>query len=80
MRAGNLEKQCEQEISKSNRTMDGFFAFHYQTAAIINQLTAQRAQVVPRLRWNKLEEAFTSEFQDKSTRVMSLIDYTVKVS
>lgn len=60
--------------------MDDFFTLHYKTGAIINQLTAERAQVVPALRWNKFEEALTGEFQEKSTRVMSLIGSTVKVS
>jgi hypothetical protein len=76
MRAGSLEKQGEQGISKSNRLMNDF-TLHYKTGAIINQLTAERDQVVPALRWNKLEEALTSEFQEKSTRIMSLIGSTV---
>ncbi len=57
--------------------MDDFFTLQYRTGTIFNQLTEQRAQVVPVLQWKKLKANLTRQFGHKASLIMSLIGYTL---
>ena len=53
--------------------MDDFFTLNFRTGAVHNQLTDERVQIVPALRWKRLREKLAREFGGQAPLIMSYI-------
>jgi predicted hydrocarbon binding protein len=57
--------------------IDDFFTLDLRTGAIFNQLTEQRVQVIPVLRWAKLKEELYRQFSEKAQLIISIIGFNL---
>ena len=49
----------------------------FRTGSIINRLTGERVQVIPTLRWKKLKDDWTFEFQEEASRIIAHVATTL---
>lgn len=50
--------------------LEDFFALDFRTGSLVSRLTEERVQVIPTLKWKKLKDDWTREFQEKDASLV----------